>query len=114
MSKNVHALMPSPADAWHARLVRYYSFFGFQPVAVVEGSRLADLPHMLVCGHAWGSITWPDALLGTGYVVRSSTHLRLMLCLACCHSGVGRCRDSHGRRHASHVAEVDPCFEASS
>jgi hypothetical protein len=45
----------------HARLVRYYSYFGFQPVAVVEGGRLQDLPHMLV----WGGVgTRMDADVG--------------------------------------------------
>ncbi|KAI8470206.1 MAG: hypothetical protein J3K34DRAFT_510837, partial [Monoraphidium minutum] len=37
-------------DAWHARLVRYYSFFGFEPVATVGGNGLFDLPHLLVWG----------------------------------------------------------------
>ncbi len=36
----------------HQRLVRYYNYFGFEPVVVVEGGRLADLPHMLVWGGA--------------------------------------------------------------
>ncbi len=42
---------PRTADAWHARLVRYYAFFGFEPVVYV-GNRgfFADLPHMLVWG----------------------------------------------------------------
>ncbi|KAF5828350.1 hypothetical protein DUNSADRAFT_17749 [Dunaliella salina] len=40
-------------DAWHARLVKYYSYFGFKPVAVVGGnSPLSDIPHMLV----WGGV----------------------------------------------------------
>lgn len=39
-------------DAWHERLVKYYSRFGFEPVTVVEGGRLSDLPHMLV----WGGV----------------------------------------------------------
>lgn len=39
-------------DAMHARLVRYYSRFGFRPVLEVTGGRLADLPHMLVWGGA--------------------------------------------------------------
>ncbi len=40
------------ADRWHARLVTYYSYFGFKAVCVVEGDKLADLPHMLVWGGA--------------------------------------------------------------
>ena len=36
----------------HARLVRYYSRFGFQPVRVVTGGKVSDLPHMLVWGGA--------------------------------------------------------------
>lgn len=36
----------------HARLVRYYSRFGFRPEVVVTGGRLGDLPHMLVWGGA--------------------------------------------------------------
>lgn len=36
----------------HARLVRYYSRFGFQPVLEVTGGKLSDLPHMLV----WGGV----------------------------------------------------------
>jgi hypothetical protein len=53
------ALPPRPAcppraddDAWHERLVRYYSRFGFRPVRVVRGDSLGDLPHMLVWGGA--------------------------------------------------------------
>lgn len=38
------------SDAWHERLVRYYSFFGFKPVLNVGGNGLADVPHMLVWG----------------------------------------------------------------
>jgi hypothetical protein len=34
----------------HARLVRYYSYFGFKPVATVGGNGLSDVPHMLVWG----------------------------------------------------------------
>jgi len=34
----------------HARLVRYYSYFGFRPVLSVGGNGLADLPHLLVWG----------------------------------------------------------------
>jgi hypothetical protein len=37
-------------DAWHRRLVAYYSRFGFEPVVEVMGGRLSDLPHMLVWG----------------------------------------------------------------
>ncbi|KIY95148.1 hypothetical protein MNEG_12813 [Monoraphidium neglectum] len=37
-------------DAWHERLVRYYNFFGFEPVVRVGGRGLADLPHLLVWG----------------------------------------------------------------
>ena len=43
---------PTLADSWHARLVRYYSYFGFEPVAEVGGGELSDLPHMLVWGGA--------------------------------------------------------------
>lgn len=32
--------------------MRYYTRFGFQPVRVVRGDSLADLPHMLVWGGA--------------------------------------------------------------
>ncbi|KAL4451281.1 hypothetical protein ABPG77_009353 [Micractinium sp. CCAP 211/92] len=39
-------------DAWHDRLVAYYSRFGFVPVRKVNGDSLADLPHMLVWGGA--------------------------------------------------------------
>ena len=39
-------------DAWHERLVAYYSRFGFVPVRTVTGSGLGDLPHMLVWGGA--------------------------------------------------------------
>lgn len=39
-------------DAWHERLVSYYSRFGFRPVRVVRGDSLGDLPHMLVWGGA--------------------------------------------------------------
>ena len=39
-------------DAWHERLVAYYSRFGFVPVRRVEGGSLGDLPHMLV----WGGV----------------------------------------------------------
>ena len=49
------------ADTMHARLVRYYSRFGFQPVLEVTGGRLSDLPHMLVWG---GAGTRMDADLG--------------------------------------------------
>ena len=34
----------------HARLVRYYTYFGFKPVLEVENERLVDVPHLL----AWG------------------------------------------------------------
>ncbi|GIL78233.1 hypothetical protein Vretimale_7607 [Volvox reticuliferus] len=37
-------------DAWHERLVKYYSYFGFRPVCRVGGNGLADIPHMLVWG----------------------------------------------------------------
>lgn len=40
----------APPDAWHQRLVRYYSFFGFKPVYVVGGNGLRDVPHLLVWG----------------------------------------------------------------
>ncbi|PSC70810.1 Viral IAP-associated factor [Micractinium conductrix] len=39
-------------EAWHERLVGYYSRFGFVPVRTVRGDSLADLPHMLVWGGA--------------------------------------------------------------
>lgn len=39
-------------DAWHGRLVAYYTRFGFEPVVEVTGGRLSDLPHMLVWGGA--------------------------------------------------------------
>jgi len=32
--------------------VRYYSFFGFEPVCSVGGNGLSDMPHMLVWGGA--------------------------------------------------------------
>lgn len=44
-------------DAWHERLVSYYSRFGFRPVRVVRGDSLGDLPHMLVWGGA-GTVRW--------------------------------------------------------
>ncbi|KAG2496074.1 hypothetical protein HYH03_005993 [Edaphochlamys debaryana] len=34
----------------HARLVKYYSYFGFKPVRTVGGNGLSDLPHLLVWG----------------------------------------------------------------
>ncbi|KAF6257929.1 hypothetical protein COO60DRAFT_1168838 [Scenedesmus sp. NREL 46B-D3] len=38
-------------DAWHERLVRYYSYFGFKPVCKVGGQGFfQDLPHLLVWG----------------------------------------------------------------
>ncbi|GFR44528.1 hypothetical protein Agub_g5798 [Astrephomene gubernaculifera] len=37
-------------DAWHERLVRYYSYFGFRPVGRVGGNGLRDVPHLLVWG----------------------------------------------------------------
>ena len=40
------------ADAWHKRLVRYYSFFGFTPVREVGDSGLRDIPDLLV----WGGV----------------------------------------------------------
>ena len=49
------------SDAWHARLVRYYSFFGFEPVRTVGGNGLSDLPHLLVWG---GEGTRMDADVG--------------------------------------------------
>jgi hypothetical protein len=39
-------------DAWHERLVKYYGRFGFVPVRVVTGGRIADVPHLLVWGGA--------------------------------------------------------------
>jgi hypothetical protein len=36
----------------HARLVRYYSRFGFNPIRHVTGGKLSDLPDMLVWGGA--------------------------------------------------------------
>ena len=36
----------------HARLVRYYSRFGFNPIRIVTGGKLSDLPDMLVWGGA--------------------------------------------------------------
>jgi hypothetical protein len=41
-----------PADAWHRRLVRYYSFFGFRRVRAVGDSGLRDIPDLL----AWGGV----------------------------------------------------------
>lgn len=50
------------ADEWHQRLVRYYRYFGFKPVHVVEGDSLEDLGHQLV----WGGIgTRMDAEIPT-------------------------------------------------
>ncbi|GAX79491.1 hypothetical protein CEUSTIGMA_g6932.t1 [Chlamydomonas eustigma] len=49
-------------DAWHARLVKYYSYFGFKPVRTVGGNGLSDLPHMLVWG---GEGTRMDADINT-------------------------------------------------
>ncbi len=40
------------ADAWHKRLVRYYSYFGFMPVRAVGDSGLRDIPDLLV----WGGV----------------------------------------------------------
>ena len=40
------------ADAWHKRLVRYYSYFGFMPVREVGDSGLRDIPDLLV----WGGV----------------------------------------------------------
>ena len=42
----------SNADAWHKRLVRYYSYFGFMPVREVGDSGLRDIPDLLV----WGGV----------------------------------------------------------
>lgn len=39
-------------DAWHKRLVRYYSYFGFQRVRAVGDNGLRDLPDLLV----WGGV----------------------------------------------------------
>lgn len=39
-------------DAWHKRLVRYYSYFGFMPVRAVGDSGLRDIPDLLV----WGGV----------------------------------------------------------
>jgi hypothetical protein len=36
----------------HARLVRYYSRFGFIPIRQVTGGKVSDLPDMLVWGGA--------------------------------------------------------------
>jgi len=36
----------------HARLIRYYSRFGFVPIRHVTGGKLSDLPDMLV----WGGV----------------------------------------------------------
>lgn len=52
----------APPDSWHARLVRYYSFFGFEPVCTVGGNGLSDLPHLLVWG---GEGTRMDADVAT-------------------------------------------------
>ncbi|PNH08069.1 hypothetical protein TSOC_005422, partial [Tetrabaena socialis] len=49
-------------DAWHERLVRYYSFFGFKAVRKVGGNGLSDLPHLLVWG---GEGTRMDADIAT-------------------------------------------------
>jgi hypothetical protein len=59
----------------HARLVRYYSYFGFEPVVVVEGGRLQDLPHMLVWG---GAGTRMDADIG-GMLAKWTPALRRSL-----------------------------------
>ena len=40
------------ADAWHKRLVKYYSYFGFQRVRAVGDNGLRDLPDLLV----WGGV----------------------------------------------------------
>ncbi len=40
------------AEDWHTRLVRYYQYFGFNPVRVVEGGSLTGLADMLV----WGGV----------------------------------------------------------
>uniref|UniRef100_A0A7S3QNX9 Uncharacterized protein n=2 Tax=Dunaliella tertiolecta TaxID=3047 RepID=A0A7S3QNX9_DUNTE len=51
--KKAEILAINDDDAWHARLVKYYSYFGFKPVAIVGGnSPLSDIPHMLV----WGGV----------------------------------------------------------
>lgn len=39
-------------DSTHARLVRYYRYFGFKPVYQVEGDKPGDIPHLLV----WGGV----------------------------------------------------------
>ncbi|KAK9904887.1 hypothetical protein WJX75_004873 [Coccomyxa subellipsoidea] len=39
-------------DAWHKRLVRYYSYFGFERVRAVGDNGLRDLPDLLV----WGGV----------------------------------------------------------
>ncbi|BDA49623.1 hypothetical protein COCOBI_14-2430 [Coccomyxa sp. Obi] len=39
-------------DAWHKRLVRYYSYFGFRRVRAVGDNGLRDLPDLLV----WGGV----------------------------------------------------------
>ena len=40
------------ADAWHKRLVQYYSYFGFRRVRAVGDNGLRDLPDRLV----WGGV----------------------------------------------------------
>lgn len=39
-------------DAWHKRLVKYYSYFGFQRVRAVGDNGLRDIPDLLV----WGGV----------------------------------------------------------
>jgi hypothetical protein len=35
------------ADAWHERLVRYYSYFGFKPVCKVRSSHCNQVPSFM-------------------------------------------------------------------
>lgn len=53
------------ADEQHARLLRYYRFFGFKAVKTVGDGGLADLPDQVV----WGGVgTRMDA--DTGFMLR--------------------------------------------
>lgn len=48
----VQGSQPALADHQHARLVKYYSYFGFQTVKVVGENGLRDVPDQVV----WGGV----------------------------------------------------------
>lgn len=57
-----HSAFSVLADHQHARLVKYYTYFGFEKVKVVGENGLQDLPDQVV----WGGVgTRMDAVLPT-------------------------------------------------